>query len=181
MERGYDFRLRTMSKTQYDFRQLRVMVVDDCRFMRMVLERMLDTLGVGQVMLATDGTDAWDRISEFEPDVIVTDWEMEGQDGPEFVRRLRLDEDSINRYIAVIMLTGYTEKQKVTSARDIGITEFLAKPVSARSLHSRLVAIIENPRPFVRTADFFGPCRRRIKLPSYDGPERRQETEEIEL
>ncbi len=167
--------------TEYDFRSLRVMVVDDCRFMRMVLERMLDTLGVGQIALANDGSDAWEKIEEFEPDVILTDWEMEGVDGPSFVRRLRMDEESINRYVAVIMLTGYTEKLKVTSARDIGITEFLAKPVSARSLHSRLVGIIENPRPFVRTSDFFGPCRRRLQIPSYDGPERRSDSEEVEF
>lgn len=169
------------SKANYDFRNLRVMVVDDCHFMRLVLERMMDTLGVGFIMSATDGRDAWEKMQEFDPDIIVTDWEMTGEDGPSLVRRLRMDEDSPNRYLAVIMLTGYTEKQKVTSARDLGITEFLAKPVSARSLHSRIVSIVENPRPFVRTAEFFGPCRRRLRSPHYDGPDRRSASEEIEI
>jgi two-component system chemotaxis response regulator CheY len=162
----------------YDFRALRALVVDDCKFMRNILERMLDALGIGYIVTASDGMEAWDILGTDEIDILITDWEMTPEDGPSLVRRLRLEEDSPNRYVPVIMLTGYTEKAKVVSARDFGITEFLAKPVAARSLHARLVNIIENPRPFVRTATFFGPCRRRLNLPSYDGPDRRVPVED---
>jgi two-component system chemotaxis response regulator CheY len=162
----------------YDFRALRALVVDDCKFMRNILERMLDALGIGYIVTASDGMEAWDILGTDEIDILITDWEMTPEDGPSLVRRLRLEEDSPNRYVPVIMLTGYTEKAKVVSARDFGITEFLAKPVAARSLHARLVNIIENPRPIVRTATFFGPCRRRLNLPSYDGPDRRVPVED---
>jgi hypothetical protein len=40
---------------------------------------------------------------------------------------------------------------------------------------SRLMSVIENPRPFVRTKSYFGPCRRRRGNPEYRGPERRAE------
>ncbi|MCR9219785.1 MAG: response regulator [Alphaproteobacteria bacterium] len=169
------------NRHRHDFSQLSVLVVDDCRFMRMVLERMLEALGITKVRFAADGFEAWDLINEVEPDVIVCDWEMQPEDGPSFVRRVRLEPDSPCRYVAIIMLTGYTERSKVMSARDFGITEFLAKPVAARSLHARLVQIVDNPRPFVRTSDFFGPCRRRLNLPGYDGPERRGRHDEIEI
>ncbi|HAJ22629.1 MAG TPA: two-component system response regulator, partial [Rhodospirillaceae bacterium] len=46
-----------MSKN-YDFRNLRVLVVDDCKFMRGILERMLDALGIGYVRVAIDGISA---------------------------------------------------------------------------------------------------------------------------
>lgn len=162
----------------YDFANLRILVVDDCRFMRSILERMLEALGVGRVRTAADGIDAWQFLEADNYDIIMTDWEMSPEDGPTFCHRLRMDPDSPARYIPIIMLTGYTEKSKVVSARDFGITEFLAKPVAARSLHARLVSVIENPRPFVRTANFFGPCRRRLNLPGYDGPERRRSKED---
>jgi two-component system, chemotaxis family, chemotaxis protein CheY len=161
-----------MSKN-YDFRNLRVLVVDDCKFMRGILERMLDALGIGYVRVAIDGISAWDLLQTEDFDLVITDWEMEPEDGATFVRRIRLDPESPGRYIPVVMLTGYTEKAKVTNARDIGITEFLAKPLAARSLHARIVNIIENPRPFVRTTTFFGPCRRRLNLPSFEGADRR--------
>ena len=169
-----------MSKN-YDFRNVRMLVVDDCKFMRNILERMLETLGVGYIRTATDGIDAWDLLYNDDFDILLTDWEMEPEDGPTFVHRVRQDPDSPSRYIPVIMLTGYTEKPKVMSARDFGITEFLAKPVAARSLHARLLNIIENPRPFVRTATFFGPCRRRLNLPTFDGIDRRASSEDALL
>ena len=50
-------------------------------------------------------------------------------------------------------------------ARDSGVTEIIAKPVSLRSLYSRIVAVIERPRPFIRTPDYFGPDRRRRQIP----------------
>lgn len=62
------------------------------------------------------------------------------------------------------MLTGYTEHQQVVEARDAGVNEFLAKPISAKPLYQRLAAIIDNPRSFVRTKSYFGPDRRRQNL-----------------
>lgn len=156
----------------YDLSGLSVMAVDDCRFMRNVTSRMLQTLGVGEVEVARDGQDALMRLRDCNPDLVICDWEMAGMSGPDFVRELRTSPNSPNRYTPVVMLTGYTERAKVEAARDMGVTEFLAKPVSAEGLYKRIVSIIENPRPFVRTDDFFGPCRRRKALP-HDGPERR--------
>ena len=62
---------------------------------------------------------------------------------------------------------------RVLEARDSGVNEILAKPISIKSLHSRLVSIIEQPRPFVKSKNYFGPCRRRSDDPKYAGPERR--------
>lgn len=166
---------------RHDFSQLSILIVDDCRFMRMVLERMLQALGVTKIRFASDGFEAWEQLIDSEPDVILCDWEMQPEDGPSFVRRVRLDLESPCRYVPIVMLTGYTEKTKVMKARDFGITEFLAKPVAARSLHARLVQIVDNPRPFVRTASFFGPCRRRLNLPIFDGDDRRGVHEEIDI
>ena len=60
-------------------------------------------------------------------------------------------------------------------ARDAGVNEFIAKPVSVKTMMPRLVAVIENPRPYVRTKGYFGPCRRRRGAEEYRGPERRAE------
>ena len=73
----------------------------------------------------------------------------------------------------MIMLTGHTQIDQVRQARDAGINEFLAKPVSVKTIMTRLVAVIEHPRPYVRTKAYFGPCRRRRGSEEYRGPERR--------
>ena len=60
-------------------------------------------------------------------------------------------------------------------ARDVGITEFLVKPFSAKTMARRITVVVENPRQFVRTDDFFGPDRRRHRVSTYTGEERRKD------
>jgi DNA-binding NtrC family response regulator len=71
------------------------------------------------------------------------------------------------------MITGHTEMDRVTAARDAGVTEFLAKPISAKGLYQRIVSVVANPRPFIKTNNYFGPDRRRNNSSNYTGPERR--------
>ena len=94
-------------------------------------------------------------------------------DGLEFVRLLRTATNSPNPFVPVIMLTAHTETKRVMEARDAGITEFLAKPISAQQLGSRIRAVIEHPRPFVRAESYIGPDRRRRQDPDFEGPDRR--------
>ena len=79
-----------------------------------------------------------------------------------------------NPYVPIILLTGHSEKQRVLSARDAGITEFRAKPISAKSLYERILNVVANPRPYIKTKTNFGPDRRRNVNVTYVGPERRK-------
>ena len=65
--------------------------------------------------------------------------------------------------LPVILMSGNTTADVVISARNLGATEFLAKPLTAESLYTRVAGVIERPRNFVRTTDYFGPDRRRQK------------------
>jgi FixJ family two-component response regulator len=73
----------------------------------------------------------------------------------------------------VIMVTGHSTLARVHEARDAGVNEFLAKPLTARGVIERLHQAIEHPRPYVRSADYFGPDRRRRNDPNFKGPWRR--------
>ena len=72
------------------------------------------------------------------------------------------------------MMTGFSSKIRVEQARDVGITEFLVKPFTSRDLYSRITQIIEKPRQFVDTGEFFGPDRRRRHIKDYEGPQKRE-------
>ena len=73
----------------------------------------------------------------------------------------------------VIMITGHSTLRRVSEARDVGVNEFLSKPVTARGVLERIARVVDNPRPFVRSKSYFGPCRRRRAMDDYRGPERR--------
>lgn len=160
---------------RYNFDRLTIMVVDDNRSMRRMVGDLLRSFGVGQVVELSDGSEALASLRETPTDIIVTDWMMNLLDGFDLVRRIRTSENAPNPTVPIIMLTGHTEDWRVASARDVGVTEFLAKPISAGSLAKRIVHCIDNPRMFVRSSDYFGPDRRRRDDPDYNGPDRRME------
>ncbi len=159
------------------FDKLRVLVVDDNQHMRRLVVTILQAFGVRDLFESPDGEHAWQNLRDSNPDVIFLDWQMTGMTGLEFVRLVRNSPKSFNCFVPVIMLTGHTHIDHVRQARDAGANEFLAKPVSVKGIMSRLMSVIEHPRPFVRTQTYFGPCRRRRSLVKYEGPERRASVE----
>ncbi len=159
----------------YNLERLNFLVVDDNRHMRSLVRSVLQALGTRHIEEATDGADAYARLGTYTADIIICNWQMSPMDGLDFVRLLRTDSNSPNPFVPVIMLTAHTEAKRVVEARDAGVTEFLAKPFSAHQLYSRIRAIIEHPRPFVRAQSYVGPDRRRRKDPDFKGPGRRTE------
>src|SRR6187431_3146833 len=134
-----------------DFNRLRFLVIDDNAHMRRILRTLLHGFGAREVYEAEDGAAGLEAFTHYIPDIVITDWAM-----------------------AIIMLTGHSEKKRVMAARDAGVTEFLAKPISAKALYQRIINVVANPRPFIKTKTYFGPDRRRNTTANYIGPERRK-------
>ncbi len=151
------------------------LVVDDNVHMRRLIRTVLRSLGALQVWEASDGADALKQMGTISPDVVICDWMMTPIDGIEFARMVRTSADSPNPFIPIIMLTGHSEAHRVREARDTGANTFLVKPISAKRLYQAVHHIINRPRPFIRTATYFGPDRRTNENPNYNGPERRKD------
>ena len=67
---------------------------------------------------------------------------MEPMDGMTLVKTIRYSSEPMIRHVPIIMLTGHADAKRVQQARDSGIHEFLAKPVSAESLLARLLNVM---------------------------------------
>ena len=159
--------------TPTGFEDLKALIVEDNMHMRSLLRELLHCVGIKEIAEAADGQTAIEQMRLGHPDLVLTDLTMAPIDGLELVRHVRNHEDSPNPFLPVIMVSGHTERHRVEAARDAGVTEFLAKPVTARKLFSRIAEIVERPRAFVRCDNYFGPDRRRRQLENYAGPWRR--------
>ena len=157
------------------FENLKVLVVEDNQHMRALLRSLLNSLGIREVHEAHHGGGALELLRERKCDLILTDLAMKPMDGLELTHEIRTSDKSSNPFVPIIMITGHTEKHRVMAARDAGVTEFLAKPITAQSLFSRIAEIVERPRAFVRAEGYFGPDRRRRTLDNYAGPWRRHD------
>ncbi|HKJ73649.1 MAG TPA: response regulator [Alphaproteobacteria bacterium] len=175
----------------YSFKSFRILVVDDSSAIRQLIHSTLDIIGVGTVEVAAHGGEAVDILKKTAKpsaergrytggsafDIVMTNMDMPTVDGMMLLRWIRRHEESPDHFIPVIVVSSYADPAKVREARDAGVTEFVAKPFTIASICSRLINVIERPRQFVQSANYFGPDRRRRALP-YDGPDRRLLTDD---
>src|SRR3954467_3576813 len=131
----------------YRFDRLKILVVDDNVHMRKLVVTILQAFGVIQIFEAESGDRAWHILRESNPDVILLDWVMEGMSGLDLIQMIRTDAQTPNPFVPVIMLTGHTSLDHVARARDAGVNEFIAKPVSVKTVMSRLGGGVEHTPP----------------------------------
>lgn len=156
---------------------IRFLVADDNAFMRTIIRRILATLGVQDIREASDGAEALKILQTWPADIVLLDWEMTPFDGIEFTNMVRHAHDTTNTFLPIIMISAHSEYWRIAKARDVGVTEFLVKPISAATLFSRIRNVIEHPRPFVNAPGFFGPDRRRHD--EEHGEERREHDPDV--
>ncbi|MDP6572338.1 MAG: response regulator [Rhodospirillales bacterium] len=166
-----------LNASEINLEEIKILVVDDNAFMRSLVRQLLKALGAREIFEASDGQEGYEVARQVKPDIALVDWVMEPEDGIQFVKNVRSAEDSPNRLMPIIMVSGYSEESRVLAARDAGANEFVVKPLSATSLFTRIQWVVENPRRFVTTDTYFGPDRRRKDVP-FKGEDRRVSDQE---
>jgi CheY-like chemotaxis protein len=136
---------------------LKVLVVDDEHTMRKVTRSLLQAIGIKDIHEAPDGRRGLEEIAALAPDIVILDWEMPTLNGPDFMRYVRSPGHFPYPAVPVIMLTAYGERSRVVEAVQLGVNEYLLKPVSSQALLARLVAIIAKPRRMVKKGNYYGP------------------------
>jgi CheY-like chemotaxis protein len=152
-----------LSKSDVDslIRNLGVLVIDDNPFMRRIVRSLLTNIGVKEVSEAGDGVSGLDAIRAVMPDIVILDWELPLLNGAEFVRIVRSPGVFPIPDVPIIMLS-FGEHWRVVEAMQLGVNEYLRKPVSAQQLLDRFVSILAKPRPTVKVGDYYGPQPRRL-------------------
>jgi chemosensory pili system protein ChpA (sensor histidine kinase/response regulator) len=102
-----------------------IMVVDDSLTVRKITSRMLLRAGY-QVVTATDGVDALEKLEEFTPNVMLLDIEMPRMDGFALARQLRRDPKTHD--LPIIMITSRTADKHREYAMQLGVNTYLGKP-----------------------------------------------------
>lgn len=179
---------------RYNLERCSVFLVEDNRYMRNVLEDMLRHFRFGRVATAGNGAEAIDFLKTLHEqpqmlgtsglDIIVSDLLMTPMNGLLLLRWVRAAKESPNRFIPFIMLSGAADHEYVKAARDIGTTEFLAKPFSVQAVYRHILEVIDHPRQFVTTHNYFGPDRRRKSLslpPNVDGDRREMKEDNVTI
>ncbi len=154
----------------YDLSRLRIFLLEEEYNMRMLYRSILKALGIETVYVEGKIDQGFQTIVSVSPDIVITDWTPQ-LDGLELVERLR-NNTGKTQPIPIIVISAYSELNRIVTARDRGANQFLVKPLSATGLYDRILATIEDEQQFVLDENYKGPCRRRRTV-DYEGDERR--------
>jgi len=160
----------------YDFKRVKVLVVESSVPMYKLVKSVLNTFGVSEssIYAAYDVQEGFDKFCNVKPDLVIVDWLQNPDRGIELTKTIRRKKNSPNTFVPIIMTAGSGHLQRVLKARDAGISEYLVKPFSAKSLAERISRVIEKPKPFASCETYVGPDRR-VRSDGYTGPERRKD------
>lgn len=115
---------------------MKILVVDDSSLVRSLVTRMVSDLG-HECASAEDAATGFAVYTDFEPDMILSDWTMPGQSGIDFCRRVR---ESDGRYTYFAMLTSMGGSERLVAAMEAGADDFLVKPLQDDRLEASLLA-----------------------------------------
>ena len=123
---------------------MKALVVDDSRSMRTIVSRILEGLGVDDIVEAENGQAAIDILQSGElPDIALVDWHMPVMDGYEFVCAVRQRADW--RQMTIMMVTTENEHGQIVKALAAGAREYLIKPFTPDALVDKLSLLGLNP------------------------------------
>ena len=124
---------------------MNILIVDDSRTMRMMVRRTLRQAGlnVDNAVEAENGKDALDKLRDFKPDLILSDWNMPELDGLSACRALR----ARGSRVPIVFLPTRGEELDRVLGLDLGGDDYLPKPFAPNELVSRVRAVLRRSRP----------------------------------
>jgi DNA-binding response OmpR family regulator len=114
----------------------KILVVDDTRNVQLLISDFLGSQDY-EVLLASDGIEAFEIVHAYSIDLILLDIMMPNMDGYQFITQLRKESD-----IPVIMITARQQEADIIRGFDLGADDYITKPFRLRELLVRMRAVM---------------------------------------
>lgn len=119
---------------------LKVMIVDDQRTSRMLIRDALEQIGISQIQFAGDGEEALKAMMTTPCHMVISDFNMPKLDGLQLLKAIR--SYGPTKRTPFIILSGRGDKELVQKAAQLGVNNFLVKPISVPVLQKTIEAIV---------------------------------------
>ncbi len=124
----------------YNAESLRVLVVDDSSMARNYISRVLENMGIRQIVLARDGNEGITQFAQQIFDLVVTDFNMPGLDGKQMVDIIR--KDMGNSYVPILMVTSEQDLTRLSTVEQAGVSAICDKPFEPQNVKQILARIL---------------------------------------
>ena len=120
-----------MIKFEKELYNSRILVIDDDVSISTIIKESLIKDGFNNVLSVENGKDGLNRLSDFDPDLIILDMQMPVMNGLEFLEKINMSQDD---NFSIIVLTGRIEDSSIEKSFGLGINAYLRKPFNIYAL-----------------------------------------------
>lgn len=120
---------------------MKILVVDDFSTMRRIVKNLLRQIGYSDIEEAEDGEQAYSKLKNGGFSFVVSDWNMPNMDGLELLKKVRSDPEL--KDLPILMVTAEAEKDKVVTAIQAGVNNYIVKPFTGEVLKEKMDKILE--------------------------------------
>jgi len=117
----------------------KVLLVDDESDIREMLRFTLEPAGFDCIE-AGDIQDAYWKVTEEFPDIVLLDWMLPGGPGTELLRRMK--KEDATKTVPVIMVTAKVHEDNIVEALEMGASDYVTKPFNTKELVARIKATL---------------------------------------
>lgn len=123
---------------------MRFLIIDDSVTMRRIIANILGRLGYPDVIHASNGREALDKLATESIDIVITDWYMPEMNGLDFVRALRTT--PATSHIPIVIVTANAASDDIAQALELGVNSYVLKPFTVETMRDKIAALLE-PSP----------------------------------
>lgn len=120
---------------------IKILIVDDTYSMRRIVANTLRSLGFKNCVDVESAEAALSLLKRESFDLIMSDWNMPGMSGLEFLQKVRSSPE--HKHIPFMMVTAEGNKENVISAVKAGVSQYIVKPFSKEQLEKKIGLIFK--------------------------------------
>ena len=120
---------------------MKILAIDDQQLVLLPLQKRLMDLGY-EVKIETDASNSLRTYDEFNPDLVIVDLNMPNISGFEVIKHIRVERAS---QTPIMMLSGNTKDESITAAFELGVNDYMKKPLSLNEICARVKRLIGAP------------------------------------
>jgi two-component system, chemotaxis family, chemotaxis protein CheY len=133
-------------ESESEYKNLRVLIVDDFEIIRMTIRKALERLLVGSIQEAKDGAEGLLKLQEMAQsgslvDLVFCDWNMPRMSGIQLLGECKKDPRLLD--IPFVIVTSESDKANVLEALQLGAADYLVKPFAPESIEKKLKKILK--------------------------------------
>lgn len=164
-----------------DWKSKKILIVDnDAEFVSLA-KSVLQSVGVSEIQNVGSVPDAVKRMADFPADLVIVEISLPRISGAQLAKVLRDKWRSPNPDVLIVVMVASAKADILKQACDLGVENFIRKPVTAEAFLKRITGTLVRPSRFVSADGYFGPDRRRAESSEFDGNDRRKTKKPIEV